>query len=80
MPLFMFSAPPPRDEVSGKGATYSTFAGQPEKIPVGITGTESRFLTVGPKVDPGEDSGASVFWQLKAAIKPALFERPNTEK
>lgn len=54
--------------------------GKPEKIPVGITCTESLFPMIGPKVDPGKDSGASVFWQLKAAIKPARFERPNTEK
>lgn len=79
MPLFMFSALPPRDEVSGKKVRY-TFEGQPEKILVRTIWIETLFLTLSPKVYPGKDSGASVLWQLKAAIKPALFKRPDTEK
>jgi len=34
----------------------------------------------GPTVDPVKGPGPSVFWQLKAAAKPAVFGRPDTEK
>ena len=59
MPLFMFTGLPPRDEVSGKGVRNRTFGGAARKDPCGEM-TGSRFLRLGPNVDPERIKGLGV--------------------